>query len=241
MQRLIRFLLTAMVPACAVGFAFSAPYGEPQKPAHHTPAPIVIKMRGHKVLVNSRVKTPARSRRPKTAKQPSGWQPGGPLKPLYQSAVQAVHARDFGRAEALCQQGLRLAKGDKAFTDLLAQIPSWRANTTQARITSIYTGAVALVRQGRFDDAEAACRQGLLIEPGNASFHGLLADIANKRNATLQRALLECYRAASTMMSQGHLPEAEARCREGLKLQPDDAVLKSLLKQIRERAGESGD
>src|SRR5579863_10547655 len=66
---------------------------------------------------------------------PTGWQPGGPLRPIYQAAVKAIHDRDFDKAEALCQKGLALAKGDKAFTDLTTQIPQWKHDTEQADIT----------------------------------------------------------------------------------------------------------
>ncbi|MHB8637992.1 MAG: hypothetical protein ACYC96_16150 [Fimbriimonadaceae bacterium] len=233
MNDLTRLTVISFVSAAvAFGIAAPGPQGHVRKPA-----PIVLKMRGKRVLVDRRV-TPHRAlTAKKSLRQPTGWQPGGPLKPLYVSAVQAVHLRKFDRAEALCREGLTLAKGDRAFADLLAQIPAWRRDTTQRQLTQIYTNAVDLVHKRHYTQAEGLCRQGLAIEPGNASFTGLLADIASKRNATLQRSLLDAYEAASTLMSQGHLRQAEAKCREGLALQPDDAVLKSLLNRIRERRG----
>ena len=204
------------------------------------PAPIVLKMRGSHVISQTKAEKRRAAKHAKVVRRPSGWQPGGPLKPLYQSAVEAIHMRQFDRAEELCRRGLGIAPGDKAFSDLQSQIPQWRRDTTQGKISRIYNDAVTLVRRGEFKDAEELCHQGLDIEPGNSSFRTLLEDIADKRNASLQHKLLVCYRESSSLMSQGRLREAEARCREGLQLQPDDAVLKSLLKRIRERENSGG-
>jgi predicted Zn-dependent protease len=153
--------------------------------------------------------------------------------------VKAVHDRDFDRAEALCNKGLKIAQGDKAFTDLLNQIPQWRKDTLQAQVTAQYAKAVQLVHEGKLNAGERACKKGLELEPGNASFAELLRDIDSRRNVNLQTYLLDCYQEAATLMNNGKLRAAASKCHEGLKRQPHDEQLVSLLKLIRAR--ENGD
>ncbi len=170
---------------------------------------------------------------------PSGWQPGGPLKPLYQSAVKSIHDHEFDRAEGLCNKGLALAKGDKAFTDLLGQIPQWRHDAFQAQVTAQYAKAVHYVHDGDLDAGERECHSGLNLDPGNNSFIELLRDINGRRNGNLQNEILDIYQRATTLMNRGKYRAALDECHRGLHKQPHDPQLESLVHLIHER--QSGD
>ena len=128
-----------------------------------------------------------------------GWQEGGPLRPIYRSAVADIHARQFDAADALCRQGLKLSPGDPAFTDLLGQIPQWRSDSRQAQITAKYSEAVNLVHSGNFDAATQLCHEGLQMDPGNGSFRHLLRDIARGRHDRLEAKLVVCYKESSLL------------------------------------------
>jgi predicted Zn-dependent protease len=154
------------------------------------------------------------------------------LRPLYQSAVADIHARKFAAAEALCEQGLDIKPGDHAFLDLQSQIPQWREDNRQARITDKYNEAVNLVHSGDLTAATEACREGLQMDPGNSSFDQLLRHIAHTRHDQLEAKLVTCYKESSMLMAHGEYADAERRCREGLRLSPNDTVLNSLLTKI---------
>ena len=96
--------------------------------------------------------------------------------------------------------------------------------------------AGALMRQGKYREAEAACRRAIELKPGLADAHGNLgntlalqgnyaqAEAAYRKAIELGADLPETYcNLSGALMGQQKYREAEAACRKAIELKPDFA------------------
>jgi Tfp pilus assembly protein PilF/predicted AlkP superfamily phosphohydrolase/phosphomutase len=175
---------------------------------------------------------------------------GGALEESFLDAHPVRYRReDPARAE-------RVAEGlvDPAAADLLEKLESLGyvspAGTGAEAVTARNNAGVALLAEGRYDDAEREFRAGLVAAPGSPMLSLNLAVTLRLagRDAEAEQLFRSCLdhpmtrRMAGHLLAQmhldrGELPQARALLERVLQVEPDAAEVRSTLGQVLEREG----
>jgi serine/threonine-protein kinase len=157
------------------------------------------------------------------------------VEQLIKSAEEALKAREWDHAKALCAEGLGLDHGRAEFTSLLE-----RANTgkeLREKIQRLLREAEEARNAGNYDSASACAKKASSLDPSDsrilAMYRALEKEAEDERRRVQVRKLLQKAQEDLTAL---RLDEAERSLTEVEKLDPSDPDLVRLKDEVAEAA-----